>query len=260
MYFYSRATLIYKLKRKIAKLLGKTTQDDFDWKSYTEQYRWELKSDSKEFNAILKNGEYAFIENKLVKVNDNCLPLHPNHRLIYETIMQLKPKSVFELGCGGGDLLHNIGLLAREITKYGVDLSDEQLGFLKERHPQLNAIVNQYDCTLPFPSTFPHVDVAYTQAVLMHIQLGNGHMIALSNLFRVATKQVILMENWTRHDFMADIKKLHALKIIPWSEIYFYYRDSDEFKKPHLMIVSSVPLQQYNPLLDFVILRDGVGK
>jgi len=251
--------LLYRLKRQIDKLKG-ITRDDFDWKLYNILYRGEMIDIAKEHTQILKEGDYTFKDNKLAKSKEELLPLHPNHRLLYETILQLNPRSVLELGCGGGDHLHNIGLLVNNTKLYGVDLSDEQLALLRERHPNLNAVINQYDCTLPFPSTFPQVDIAYTQAVIMHIQTGNGHMIALSNLFRVAVKQVVLMENWRKHEFVEDIKKLHALKVIPWQEVYFYYRDSEEYKKPHLMIVSSVPLQQYKQLTDFAILRDGVGK
>ncbi|MBT9168799.1 MAG: hypothetical protein DDT19_02147 [Syntrophomonadaceae bacterium] len=250
---------LYRIKRQIDKLKGKT-RDDFDWKLYNILYRGELINIAKEHTQILKEGDYMFKDNNLVKSKEDILPLHPNHRLLYETIAQLSPASVFELGCGGGDHLHNISLLVKNTKLYGVDLSDEQLALLRERHPNLNAVINQYDCTLPFPSTFPQVDIAYTQAVIMHIQTGNGHMIALSNLFRVATKQVVLVENWKKHEFVEDIIKLHALKVIPWKELYFYYRDSEEYKKPHLLIVSSVPLQQYELLTDYAVLRDGVGK
>ena len=68
------------------------------------------------------------------------------------------------------------------------------------------------------------------------------------------------MENWSKHEFMKDIQNLHALKALPWKEVYFYCRDSEEYKKPHIMIMSSVPLQRYKQLTDFAILRDGVGK
>ena len=238
---------------------GSTSGDDFDWQRYHCHYQAELAMVKKVHTQVLSSGDYVFSGGAL-SMQGNFLPLHPNHRLLYETILQLNPESVLELGCGGGDHLHNISLLVKNAKLYGVDLSDEQLAFLGERHPNLNAVINQYDCTLPFPSTFPHVDIAYTHAVIMHIQTGNGHMIALSNLFRVAGKQVVLIENWRKHEFMEDIKKLHALKVIPWEELYFYYRDSEEYKKPHLMVISSVPLPQYKQLNDFAILRDGIGK
>jgi len=249
---------VFKKTNKIFRS-NSATMDDFDWQLYHNHYQAEMEEVEKVHTQILSSGDYSFSDGAL-SLQGNVLPLHPNYKLLYETILQLNPRSILELGCGGGDHLHNIGLLLEGVKLYGMDISNGQLAFLRKRHPNSNASINQYDCTLPFPSTFPQVDVAYTQAVIMHIQTGNGHMIALSNLFRVATKQVVLMENWRKHDFMEDIKKLHALKVIPWEETYFYYRDSEEYKRPHLMIVSSVPLQQYKQLTDFAILCDGVGK
>ena len=254
---YNYKILVNALLKSIRK--KKTVADDFDWEVYNTQYRKQVIDISKEHIQVLRDNDYIFDNNTLKINNRGILPLHPNHRLLYETILQLNPASVFELGCGCGDHLHNIDLLCNNMELYGVDISGDQLAFLRERHPNLNASVDQYDCTLPFPLIFPKVDVAYTQAVLMHIQTGNGHMIALSNLFSLATKQIVLMENWTRHEFMKDINRLYALKVIPWKEVYFYYRDSEELKRPHIMIVSSLPLNQYKPLTDFGILRDNVA-
>jgi SAM-dependent methyltransferase len=251
--------VLYHLKRKLDQLLGKSITDDFDWEHYNTHYRGELQGITHDHALILKEGDYTFRGEGLIKAKEGLLPLHPNHRLLYETVVQLKPASVFELGCGGGDHLANISLLLKNVKLYGADLSQQQLEFLKERHPRLDAVTRQFDCTLPFSPEFSKVDVAYTQAVVMHIKTGNGHLIALYNLFNVAAKQVALMENWTAHFFVEDIKRLHSLKLIPWKELHFYYRDSEELKKPHLMIVSSTPLP-YKKLTDYSILRDGVGR
>ena len=174
--------------------------------------------------------------------------------------MQLKPKSILELGCGGGDHLNNIHVLSPTTKLFGMELSSEQIKFLFERHPEIKAEISEFDCTLPFPRNIEKVDLAYTQAVVMHIQTGNGHMVAMTNLFNAATKQVLLMENWARHDYMNEIQMLHQLKIIPWNEIYFYYRESVEYKKPHLMVVSSVQLKEYKVLTDLSILKGKVSK
>jgi hypothetical protein len=39
---------------------------------------------------------------------------------------------------------------------------------------------------------------------------GQVNLVALENLFRTAHKQVVLMENWSRHEFVEDIRRLHA--------------------------------------------------
>ena len=257
---FNRELFLYQVKKKLNQFRGKVISDDFDWELYNTHYRGELTGISKVHTLTLKEGDYVFNYNTLLKAEKDILPLHPNHSLLYETIAQLDPSSVFELGCGGGDHLANLSILLKNLKLYGVDLSEEQLKLLKERHPGLGAVVNQYDCTLPFPAAFPKVDIAFTQTVLMHIQTGNGHMVALSNLFNIAQKQVVLMENWTRHPFIDDIRKLHSLKVIPWKEAYFYYRDSEELKRPHLMIISAVKLPQYKELTDYALLYEGARK
>jgi len=254
----NRKKLAYRVVRKIKSFLGDKITDDFDWKTYTTHYRGELEEILKSHTQILKDGDYRFKDDRLTKSNFNIDDLHPNHRLLYETIVQLKPSSVLELGCGGGDHLHNLGVLLPGLRRTGLDLSDAQLTFLRERHPGMKAELRQFDCTQPFPSDLQKVDIAYTQAVIMHIKTGNGHLAALQNLFSVATKQIVMIENWKSHDFLGDIKKLFDQGKLSWKEIHFYYRDSEELKKPHLMIVSSVPLSSYKTLSDYKILADNV--
>ena len=251
--------LLYTLTRRIKSMLGKKIGDDFDWSTYNMHYRGELQATKNTYTQVLSQGDYTLINDRLTKRNDRVPNLHPNMHLLYETILQLRPASVLELGCGGGDHLHNLNILSPNTRLLGLDLSEEQLAFLRERHPALPAECKQCDCTLPFPSDMPGVDIAYTQAVIMHMKTGNNHLVALANLFSAATKQVILMENWSCHDFLADINKLLDLKVLQWKKLYFYYRESEELKKPHLMIVSSVPLK-YPTLSDYRILAASVGK
>jgi len=162
-----------------------------------------------------------------------------------------------EVGCGGGDHLHNLGVLTTEIQLFGLDRSGAQLAYLRERHPRLAAEVQEFDITLPFSALLPPVDVAFTQAVIMHIQTGNGHLVALVNLFRMATRQVVLMENWSPHRFLDAIRSLHEKQMIPWADLHCYFRRAPEFgNSPHLMVLSSVPLG-YEPLGDYAILLDG---
>jgi len=250
--------LMYTVRRKIGQFSGKKITDDFDWSIYNINYRGELADISKAHALILQKNDYIFRDGLLQK-NNNKLPLHPNHRLLYETILQLVPNSVLEFGCGGGDHLHNVKILSPETKASGIELSIEQINLSKERHPDMETEIKQFDITLPLPGNFKQFDISFTQAVIMHIHTGNGHLVALSNLFQTSTKQVILMENWTRHNFMDDINKLSSLKIIPWAQLFFYYRVSEELRKPHIMIISSIQLNQYPILNDYKILSDHVN-
>lgn len=248
---------LHSLKMKIKKRLGLCrTNDDFDWQSYTDHYKFELTQIRKEHTLILNPRDYIFDSGEL-KINKNVKPLHPNHRLLYETILQLSPDSVFELGCGGGDHLHNISILDPKILLYGADISPQQIKLLHQRHPDLRATVEPIDITLPHPDDSPVADIAFTQAVIMHLKTGDNHLRALENLFKYAGKQVILMENWTTHNFMEDIRQLYRNNCLPWNDIHFYYRISKETNRPHLMVISQIPLD-YPKLTDYSILKDEV--
>jgi hypothetical protein len=87
----------------------------------------------------------------------------------------------------------------------------------------------------------------------MHIQAGNGHRVALSNMFRMASRHVVLMENFKRHQFVAEIQQLHDGGMIGWPAINFYFRRQDG--APHILIASKEPLafetlDDYRQLVD----------
>jgi SAM-dependent methyltransferase len=227
--------------------------DDFDWDIYTLRYKDDHNITQKDFTLVLNPEDYIF-KNDELKINKLILPLHPNCSLLYETILQLSPFSVIEIGCGGGDHLHNLNTLKSNITLFGIDISKEQINYLYQRHPDLHANISNTDITLPLRLDIERVDIAYTQAVLMHINTGNNYLHALANMFRYARKQVVLMENWYCHNFLHDIQFLFENKMIEWNNIYFHYRESPELQIPHIMVVSSVPLE-YPELEDYSILR-----
>lgn len=230
----------------------KKNQDDYDWKYYDYFYEKQLKAVEKIYTQRLKKGDYVFSDNRLLK-NKKIKDLHPNYRILYETVLQLNPRSVMEIGCGAGDHLYNLNMLNPKLKLNGLDVSNRQIAFLRMRSPNLKANIYLFDITLPVSSAIPKVELCYTQAVIMHIKTGKGHLVALSNAFNIAAKHVILMENWKSHNFMKDIEYLFEQKIIRWDNLYFYYKISPELKKPHLMIVSKEKLP-YNSLTDYKIL------
>ena len=244
--------LTYRLKTKLKRYLtGQRVGDDFDWDYYTFHYRAELERGSQEHSLILKPDDYRFEDNRLTR-KSSCLPLHPNHRLLYETLLQLRPASLMEIGCGGGDHLNNLALLEPAFQLSAIDLSEDQLALARRRHPAMQVPMRQFDVTSKTGvEQLTKVEVAYTQAVIMHIRVPGNYLQALVNLFHIASRKLVLMENWKNHDFMGDMRKLSAQGKLPWPELHFYYRESEELKKPHLMIVSSEPLPQYPKLEDY---------
>jgi SAM-dependent methyltransferase len=248
-----------RLLRPTAPLPPEFGQDEFDWRIYTKEYRAQLADIEKIHTLKIAEVAYTVDDQGVLRTDPTRLPLHPNHRLIYETILQLRPRSVLEVGCGAGDHLANIATLAPKTKLYGLDRSAGQLALLRERSPELVADLREFDATLPFSESLPRVDLAYTQAVLQHIQTGNGHLVAMASLFRVAQRQVLLMENWTKHAFVGDLRMLFERRMIPWDELHLYFRRAPEFgDRPHLLVASASPLA-YEPLDDDRTLTEAIS-
>ena len=249
----ARRTLRRLGLQRIGTLQRDYGEDDFDWLAYPALYRGELNALEKTTTTRIEMGQVEFVDGEL-RLAAGVPPLHPNHRLLYETIGLLAPSSVLEAGCGGGDHLRNLSVLYPELELHGVDRASGQLALLKERNEDIAGRVLEVDLTLPVPGHLARVDVAFTQAVLMHIQTGNGHRVALANLFTIASAQVVLMENWLRHDFWSDVQKLHTSRVIGWPKIHAYIRRAPELHdQPHLLVLSSVPLD-LEPLRDYETL------
>ena len=250
------ARLGYEISRSrfVANRPASQAADDFNWDEYTDYYKNELIQGQQDHSLRLSASDYVFDKFQLVKHTSRA-PLHPNHRLLYETVLVLDPRSVLEVGCGGGDHLFNLSSLKPTMSIFGVDRSTSQLEFAANRWPPIKDRTMKCDITLPYTTCLPSVDLVYTQAVIMHIKTGNGHLVALSNLFRIAEKQVVLMENWSHHQFLSDIQFLHRERMIPWEDVFFYFRRSPEYgDKPHVMIISSIPLD-LEPLVDYSVLQ-----
>lgn len=210
--------------------------DDYDWNNYHKDYAKQILQISKKQTQKLNIDDFELKKGKLIFKKD-LLPMHKNHICLYEVIGILRPRNIIEIGCGGGDHLHNIGLIYPDLKKQGFDRSSNQLNFLSERSPHIRQYVSNLDITMPPMREFPEADVVYSQAVIMHIQSGNSHMVALANMFRMAKKAVVLMENFKRHNFFKDIELLFKKGMIPWDNLYFYVYRFDN--KPNILIVSS---------------------
>ncbi|MCL4367014.1 class I SAM-dependent methyltransferase [Patescibacteria group bacterium] len=247
--------VVYQLKKILLDGNG-DRNDDYNWDLYHHHYHGELEDSKKEFTAKISEGDYVYRKGYLTKTDKAALPLHPNHRLVYETILQLRPATVLEVGCGWGDHLHNLNILNPKLKLYGNDISKQQLRNLHQRYPTLPAEVSQFDITLPFSDYLPKVDLCFTQAVVMHLKTGSSHLVALANMFKTSKNYVVLMENWSNHNFLADIKLLYQSKMIAWEKMYIYYRRSPELGNiGHLMVISSHKLK-YTPLLRYDALKN----
>src|SRR5688500_10692823 len=115
--FILRKLKLTKYERYILKhnKYGKTGDDDFNWEFYNLHYRAEMDNLEKEFTTLLKEGDYKLSSSGLVKSDTLGKPLHPNWRLLYETVLELKPASVFEMGVGNGMHLYNLHVLNESV-------------------------------------------------------------------------------------------------------------------------------------------------
>jgi len=240
------------IRLKIIKNSTLPQGDMFNWSFYHLHYKGELKQGlkSRQVNTNLKPSDYQFTNNKLIQVNKNITPLYFGQHLLYETILQLNPESIFELGCGNGIHLYNLNVLIPRAKLFGVDLLSKQIEFLHQSYPNLPALIKQFDATIHFPENLlPKADLSFTQAVIMHIHTDKKHLTALANLFNLSNKYVVLVEKWRNHQFMDDIKYLFDNGLINWNNLYFYYRNLAETNQPFLIVCS-------NQLLNYPILTN----
>lgn len=246
--------------RFLERFLYKTRKfydDDFDWNTYTaSSYARQLDKISKTHGMIASEGELSF-DPATGTVSPGTPPLHENALLIMEAIGQLRPATVHEAGCGGGDHLGNASRLFPDIGFSGGDRSDGQLALLRERHPHLADKVLLQDLTMPFSENWPRADLVYTQAVIMHIHTAVSHFVAMSNMMRMANKYVLWMENVQCHEFVAEIRALHAGGHSGWPALHLY-----EFNGSHgarAILASKAPLD-YPGLVDDAQLRRDVKR
>ncbi|UWQ16208.1 trans-aconitate 2-methyltransferase [Jannaschia sp. M317] len=230
--------------------------DDFDWDSYTEDsYERRLVSVVERENlAAAAPGDLTF-DPATGSVTSNSRPIHPNQQAILEVIGRLRPRSVHEVGCGGGDHLANGQLLYPDIAFSGSDRSDGQLALARKRHPTLADRLVQRDLTMPFSRNWVQSDLVYSQTVLMHIHTAVSHFVALSNMVALAERYVLLMENQQCHNFVEDIGNLHAGGHFAWDSLHVYRFDGTDGARTILLSKNPLPME---PLTTDAQLRAGL--
>lgn len=226
---------LYRVKRKIGLI------DDFVWNKYHSIYREEFEGSNKKYSRNLREVPFDIVDGQIV-IKAPYLPLHKNQRVIYELLLKLNPNSVLEIGCGGAHHLMSLSaIMGERVSLYGVDISPKQIEWAKRLSPDLAPCLYIEDFTNEFldEKFLNIVDLAFTQAVTMHIHGNDRHKVFIRNMTLAATKQIVLMENWIKHMYVRDIQSLHSDGLIPWDELYIYKQDSGQ---QICMVVSSVEL------------------
>lgn len=227
--------------------VGRRFVDGVNWNSYNGHYLQELKITEKSNTLLVKQNEIYFGEGEIRYASAEVKPLLVSHELLYETILGLHPDSVLEIGCGAGDHLANLHSLRPTLKCKGVELLAEQLESLKARHPNnkfelLIADVTSKNCSIP------KAELVFTHAVLMHIsEKESRFQNALENVFNSAEKHIVLMENWTQHDFFTAAKR--CIDVSPGWRIYFDELGRDN--QTRIMIISKFDLPGLKVLNDY---------
>lgn len=212
--------------------------DDFDWDNYTnDSYERRLKSDIESTFSTVVNPDDAQVDRRAGNVVLKGRPLHPNHQLILDAILQLSPQSVHEIGCGGGDHVENARRLFPEIKVTGGDRSAMQLSLARQRHPGLRGrgSLGIQDITMPHSAHWPVADLVYSQAVVMHIHTAVSHLVALANMTRIARRYILLVENFQCHNFVRDVSTLHQGGHLEWDRLHIYRFDGSTGGKAILL-------------------------
>jgi SAM-dependent methyltransferase len=183
--------------------------DDFDWNAYPAHYRAEHEFNRRFFTDDLNEVDFQFENGKLYLLAD-CKPLNPTHRCLLEAICNLPDvDSIAEVGVGGGRYLANLNaILGDRVRLSGYDRSSQQLAFFKELFPEVHgkAKTSVMDLTEGPIANADLPDVVYASTVLMHIKRPDAYRAALTNLLASARKFVVLMDNWSSHDYFQDLQ------------------------------------------------------
>lgn len=235
--------------------------DDFNWDRYHLHYKEELKSISRDAKLVLDPSDVRWNGSKLVV--DSKPPIMATHHTLYEAIAHLGPKSILEIGAGGGDHLANLEMLfvrqgAPLDRLTGIDRSNDQLLLAKNRHPELLATLVVADISDP-STKVPSADVVYSHAVLMHISEKKGRFQqAINRMVSLAKVGVVLQENWTQHDFLSAA--IDAIQFSEKTNWRVFYHESSRFPGVRALVIAAhelgMPLLgSYEELLQGETLR-----
>jgi trans-aconitate methyltransferase len=249
----------YTRLRSQLSLVGLRFVDGVNWERYHSDYEEEIKIIEKTNTVLISNDLIEIKGNKILYKNKdkNTKFLIDGHKHLYETILELNPLSVLEVGLGGGDHLYNLNKLNPDFELHGVDRSEKQLNFFNRRHPELQNVVKVecIDITQP-EKGLPKTELVFTHAVLMHItEKENRFYTALEKIFQSDCDYIVLAENWTQHNFFETSIKIME-KHRNWEGANIYFNTSDIGPTVRAMIISKRKLQ-YSLLSDYEQLLQG---
>ena len=181
------------------------TTDDFLWSEYTDRYY------NKQVNEMLAEDidfliKKSFLKKKKIVWKDN---IHPFNKVIYEKIVKLNVKSVFECGCAGGHHIYNIKKLLPDIKVSGCELLQSQVDKMSEVMKIPKSIVDDIRVFDFIEDTFVSnkgYDFVFTNAVTMHLGYDRAVQF-IKNMAAISKKYIYLSEDIGQHDYPALFKE-----------------------------------------------------
>ena len=140
----------------------------------TEKTVWNTKTEkyTKEHDSSHNDPSRQIIVDFLKKIEDS----DPDRVVV-----------LLELGPGSGTLLDNIETNGLSVDYRGVDASKKFIEVVKNRHPDREVVLHDFDETLPFPDSC--FDIAYARHVLEHVA---HYEPVIREMARVANEIIIV--------------------------------------------------------------------
>lgn len=187
--------------------------DEYDWTQYPGEYAKQLEeikvNDGQEFFITDFGGSISATDinnhEQLIVFKNN---LHNNWKEVYHNAFQLNPKSVFEVGVGGGYQIKNIKKILPETEVFACDITTGQIEkarVFSELSEEQMKNIRLLDFTTWFPVDRQY-EFVFSHAVIMH--QGTANAIAmLRNMARISSKYILLVEGVNNHDQWYEMVK-----------------------------------------------------
>ena len=179
-------------------------KDEFNWGAYPSAYAQQKAQLMKSHTHLLTEDNHDLVAGQII-MRQGAKPLHAQHKILYETILEINPADVHEFGCGWGDHLANIRLLNPNIEVFGSDISAKQIEEASKRHEWMKHYLWQLDITKAPDCMY---DLVYTQAVLIHLSDDNLKK-AILNIAISARRYILMEENFFRRDYIKIFREIN---------------------------------------------------
>lgn len=181
--------------------------DEYNWSEYTKEYSEQIKTIAEKENDLFIT-EYEIVDGE-IQFKDK---LHNNWKEIYSTAYRLKPKSIYECGCGMGMHLRNLKSILPETTRIGgCELLPSQVALGMLEYGLYGNIYSNIDYidftnTMDVLKFIPKSEFVFSQAVIMHLSTDNALQF-LINMGLISTKYIMLVEGVKNHENWYDMVK-----------------------------------------------------